>query len=157
APSRCPETHSPQRAPAIRHHLVRPCRRRGGDVRVLAARPPRRGASLTPRLTPFLVEGGPSHYVYGVRSPGRRKPGIPVNPIGYALPAGGFRPRPPPGLPASGAPPSVRYVPPGGEAPPLGFVEATLAGLARDGGLYVPESWPALDAAAIAGFAGRPY
>jgi threonine synthase len=32
-----------------------------------------------------------------------------------------------------------------------------LAGLARDGGLYVPESWPSLDAKAIAGFAGRPY
>jgi threonine synthase len=32
-----------------------------------------------------------------------------------------------------------------------------LAGLARDGGLYVPERWPALDAAAISGLAGRPY
>ena len=26
--------------------------------------------------------------------------------------------------------------------PPLGFFDVTLAGLARDGGLYVPESWP---------------
>jgi threonine synthase len=32
-----------------------------------------------------------------------------------------------------------------------------LAGLARDGGLYVPESWPRLDEGSIAGFAGRPY
>jgi threonine synthase len=32
-----------------------------------------------------------------------------------------------------------------------------LAGLARDGGLYVPETWPRLEPAAIAGFAGRPY
>src|SRR3954462_12776804 len=32
-----------------------------------------------------------------------------------------------------------------------------LAGLAGDGGLYVPESWPRLDAQTIAGFAGRPY
>src|SRR5262245_5415369 len=32
-----------------------------------------------------------------------------------------------------------------------------LAGLARDGGLYVPESWPKFDARAIADFAGRPY
>ncbi|HEY4141579.1 MAG TPA: threonine synthase, partial [Pseudolabrys sp.] len=32
-----------------------------------------------------------------------------------------------------------------------------LAGLARDGGLYVPVSWPALDAKTIAGFAGKPY
>src|SRR5215469_15926995 len=32
-----------------------------------------------------------------------------------------------------------------------------LAGLARDGGLYVPDAWPRLDGAAIAGFAGRSY
>src|ERR1700748_3651209 len=32
-----------------------------------------------------------------------------------------------------------------------------LAGLARDGGLYVPAAWPKLDRATIAGFAGRPY
>jgi threonine synthase len=40
-----------------------------------------------------------------------------------------------------------------GEAPPVNFVEATLAGLARDGGLYVPESWPKLAVQA----AKRPY
>ena len=51
----------------------------------------------------------------------------------------------------------MRYVSTRGEAPPLDFVEVTLAGLARDGGLYVPESWPRLTEAAIAGFAGRPY
>ena len=39
----------------------------------------------------------------------------------------------------------------------MGFAEVMLAGLARDGGLYVPEAWPTLDRAAIAGFAGRPY
>src|SRR5256885_13545642 len=32
-----------------------------------------------------------------------------------------------------------------------------LAGLARDGGLYVPAAWPQLDPQAIARFAGRPY
>ena len=51
----------------------------------------------------------------------------------------------------------MRYISTRGEAPALNFVEVTLAGLARDGGLYVPESWPQLDAATIAGFAGRPY
>jgi threonine synthase len=51
----------------------------------------------------------------------------------------------------------VRYVSTRGEAPPLGFVEAMLAGLARDGGLYVPVAWPRLDPLAIASFAGRPY
>jgi len=51
----------------------------------------------------------------------------------------------------------VCYVSTRGEAPPLGFVEVMLAGLARDGGLYVPESWPNIDIGAISNFAGRPY
>ncbi len=51
----------------------------------------------------------------------------------------------------------MRYISTRGQAPALDFVEVMLAGLARDGGLYVPESWPALDQAAIAGLAGRPY
>jgi len=51
----------------------------------------------------------------------------------------------------------MRYLSTRGEGAPLDFVEVMLAGLARDGGLFVPETWPALDAAAIAGFAGRPY
>lgn len=51
----------------------------------------------------------------------------------------------------------MRYVSTRGEAPPLGFVDVTLAGLARDGGLYVPESWPRLEPSDIAEFAGRPY
>ncbi|MBV8512237.1 MAG: hypothetical protein JO289_18935, partial [Xanthobacteraceae bacterium] len=33
----------------------------------------------------------------------------------------------------------MRYISTRGEAPVLNFVEVTLAGLARDGGLYVPE------------------
>jgi threonine synthase len=44
-----------------------------------------------------------------------------------------------------------------GEAPAIGFTDALLAGLARDGGLYLPERWPALAPETIAGFAGRPY
>jgi threonine synthase len=56
-----------------------------------------------------------------------------------------------------GATSPVRYVSTRGEAPPLGFVEAMLAGLARDGGLYVPATWPQLGPDTIAGFAGRPY
>ena len=51
----------------------------------------------------------------------------------------------------------MRYVSTRSEAPSLGFIEVTLAGLARDGGLYVPATWPQLDAETIAGFAGRPY
>jgi len=51
----------------------------------------------------------------------------------------------------------MRYVSTRGEAPELNFVEVMLAGLARDGGLYVPETWPSVMNDAIAGFAGRPY
>jgi threonine synthase len=36
-------------------------------------------------------------------------------------------------------------------------MDVTLAGLARDGGLYVPETWPTVSPQAIAAFAGRPY
>ena len=32
-----------------------------------------------------------------------------------------------------------------------------LAGLARDGGLYVPETWPKFSPDKIASFAGRPF
>lgn len=37
---------------------------------------------------------------------------------------------------------SSRYVSTRGQAPRLGFNDTLLAGLASDGGLYVPESWP---------------
>lgn len=51
----------------------------------------------------------------------------------------------------------MRYISTRGEAPALDFVDCLLAGLASDGGLYLPESWPALHASTIAGMAGRPY
>jgi threonine synthase len=44
-----------------------------------------------------------------------------------------------------------------GDAPALDFRDALLAGLARDGGLYLPQSWPQIGPAEIAGFAGHPY
>lgn len=51
----------------------------------------------------------------------------------------------------------VKYISTRGEAPILGFEEALLAGLASDGGLYVPESWPRLSEAMIAGFADKSF
>lgn len=51
----------------------------------------------------------------------------------------------------------MRYVSTRGEAESLGFSDVLLAGLARDGGLYVPESWPTLTPAEIAELAGLPY
>ncbi len=44
-----------------------------------------------------------------------------------------------------------------GDAPALSFSDALLAGLARDGGLYLPQSWPRLSPTEIAGFSGKPY
>jgi len=51
----------------------------------------------------------------------------------------------------------VLHVSTRGEAPAISFTDALLAGLARDGGLYVPERWPALSRDAIAAFAGSRY
>jgi len=44
-----------------------------------------------------------------------------------------------------------------GAAPVLEFDEVLLAGLARDGGLYLPESWPQFSAEEIRGLAGLSY
>ncbi|MFD1252925.1 Threonine synthase [Devosia equisanguinis] len=51
----------------------------------------------------------------------------------------------------------MQFVSTRGKAPALGFSDAVLAGLAADGGLYVPASWPQVSADEIAGFAGKPY
>ena len=51
----------------------------------------------------------------------------------------------------------MRYISTRGEAPAIGFSDAVLAGLAPDGGLYVPHTWPQFTADEIAAFAGRPY
>jgi len=51
----------------------------------------------------------------------------------------------------------VKYVSTRGQAPALGFSDVLLAGLARDGGLYVPETWPRLSAETIKAFRGKPY
>src|SRR5262245_58350638 len=51
----------------------------------------------------------------------------------------------------------MRYISTRGEVPSLDFVDVMLAGLARDGGLYVPERWPTLDRATVRNFAGKRY
>lgn len=51
----------------------------------------------------------------------------------------------------------LQYVSTRGKAPALGFDDALLAGLAPDGGLYVPELWPHFAEATWAELAGRPY
>ena len=75
-----------------------------------------------------------------IAGPGSRS-GTAGNSVGYASPDDGGTLV---GAASSGAVGSeganVRYVSTRGEAPPLGFIDVTLAGLARDGGLYVPEA-----------------
>src|SRR4029077_21184813 len=61
------------------------------------------------------------------------------------------------GVASNGEPKPVLYVSTRGESPPLGFAEATLAGLACDGGLYVPAALPPLDADTVAGFSSRAH
>ena len=51
----------------------------------------------------------------------------------------------------------MRYISTRGQAPVLPFAEAMLTGLARDGGLYVPETVPQLTADEIAALEGLSY
>jgi len=51
----------------------------------------------------------------------------------------------------------MRYISTRGAAPSLDFQGVTLAGLASDGGLYVPESWPRFSHDQIAALAGLTY
>jgi threonine synthase len=44
-----------------------------------------------------------------------------------------------------------------GWAKPIGFREAVLSGLAPDGGLYMPQGWPALGPEELASFADAPF
>ena len=52
---------------------------------------------------------------------------------------------------------SLKFVSTRGGAPALDFAEVTLAGLACDGGLYVPAEWPVFSAEKIAAMAGLSY
>ena len=51
----------------------------------------------------------------------------------------------------------MQYVSTRGTAPTLNFEGATLAGLATDGGLYLPSEWPRFSHDEIAAMAGLPY
>src|SRR5271170_6978333 len=52
---------------------------------------------------------------------------------------------------------NVQYVSTRGQAPALGFLDATLAGLARDGGLYTPAAIPRVGPEAMRALAGLSY
>lgn len=51
----------------------------------------------------------------------------------------------------------MEYISTRGVAPDASFDEVLLAGLAPDGGLYMPVRWPSFSRDEIAAFAGRPY
>ena len=51
----------------------------------------------------------------------------------------------------------MHYISTRGEAPELGFSDAVLAGLARDGGLYVPKEWPQFSPADLRAMRGLSY
>jgi threonine synthase len=51
----------------------------------------------------------------------------------------------------------MRYISTRGQAPALSFEDAMLTGLARDGGLYVPETIPTISHADVAALAGLSY
>jgi len=51
----------------------------------------------------------------------------------------------------------LRYISTRGEAPALAFEDVLLAGLARDGGLYLPEAWPRLSPAELNDLRGLDY
>ncbi len=51
----------------------------------------------------------------------------------------------------------MRYISTRGQAPALDFAGVLLAGLAEDGGLYMPETWPSFSAEELRALRGLPY
>ena len=51
----------------------------------------------------------------------------------------------------------MKYISTRGTAPALGFEDVLLTGLARDGGLYLPEFWPLFSQTEISAMAGQSY
>ncbi|XDZ65083.1 threonine synthase [Alphaproteobacteria bacterium LSUCC0684] len=51
----------------------------------------------------------------------------------------------------------MKYISTRGKDSPIGFEDALLSGLARDGGLYLPRTWPRLDDATFRALKGKPY
>lgn len=52
---------------------------------------------------------------------------------------------------------SMRYLSTRGQAPSASFEDVLFAGLAADGGLFVPESWPVFDRDRLAELQNAPY
>ncbi len=52
---------------------------------------------------------------------------------------------------------TLRYVSTRGGVPPCGFEAALFAGLAADGGLYLPETWPRIERDELAALQGASF
>ncbi len=51
----------------------------------------------------------------------------------------------------------MKYISTRGSTPPLNFEDVLLTGLAPDGGLFIPESWPQFDPDQLRALSGLPY
>ncbi|MBI2234814.1 MAG: threonine synthase, partial [Micavibrio aeruginosavorus] len=51
----------------------------------------------------------------------------------------------------------IRYISTRGPGEPKNFLDVMMAGLAPDGGLYIPDTWPELDHSLLSHLAGTPY
>ena len=51
----------------------------------------------------------------------------------------------------------MKYISTRGKAPDLNFENVILTGLARDGGLYLPQSWPSFSNTQIKAMQGKSY
>lgn len=51
----------------------------------------------------------------------------------------------------------IRYISTRGPGEPKDFLDVMMAGLAPDGGLYIPDTWPELDHSLLSHLAGTPY
>ncbi len=51
----------------------------------------------------------------------------------------------------------IKYISTRGPGAPVGFRDVLLSGMAPDGGLYIPDSWPSLGGPALRRLAGKPY
>ncbi len=51
----------------------------------------------------------------------------------------------------------MKYISTRGNAPELNFEDVVITGLATDGGLYVPKTWPQVSPDQIRSFACMPY
>src|SRR5258708_5414265 len=112
-----------------------------------------------------------AYYVKPSERGTRSRPNLNITKQSHIWPPGGRRPAGPrvlrrtvrdDTLPPLSQPPGrfVHYISTrDGRSPPerLGFDEMLLAGLARDGGLYVPAQWPRFDADQVRALAGRSY